>query len=130
MFEKYIIVPQKAKNIEKDGQKIGFEFGVRLPYYRGLGISMVEDIQLKVDEKSVDPSKLTFIVDEKSYSLLDMQNIADVRWEMGEVATLFVEQKGGLGKGKHKLDVLINLRISYMPFSSVRKDSKIIELIS
>ena len=51
MFEKYMIVEKDTKNIVEDGKVTGFRVGARVPYYRGLGISMIEDIQLSVDGK-------------------------------------------------------------------------------
>jgi len=45
MFDKYIIVPEGFRNTTAKGASEntvdGYELGIRLPYYRGLGLSMV-----------------------------------------------------------------------------------------
>ena len=126
MFEKYIIVENETKNTEENGKITGFQVGARVPYYRGLGISMIEDIQLKVDEKAVDPENIQVELHGHAYTLKQMEREPDDRWEFGEVGILKVNQPGGLPEGKHRFDLLFNLRISYMPVNGIRKDSKIL----
>ncbi len=124
MFEKYMIVPEEAKNI-KEGDKItGFQIGARLPYYRGLGLSMVEDIKIAVDEMLIETDKITLTVHGNSYNMKEMETEAEDRWEMGEVAVITVNKDGGLPTGKHKVELVLTLRISYMPFPAVSKSSK------
>ncbi|MGD8779641.1 MAG: DUF6379 domain-containing protein [Ignavibacteria bacterium] len=124
MFEKYMIVPEEAKNI-KEGNKItGFQFGARLPYYRGLGLSMVEDIKVTVDDTPVESDQITLTVHGNSYKLKEMETEAEDRWEMGEVATISVNKDGGISVGEHKIELVLTLRISYMPFPAVSKSSK------
>ena len=45
MFDKYIIVPEGFRNTSTDAGPDGYELGIRLPYYLGLGLSMVEEVQ-------------------------------------------------------------------------------------
>ncbi len=44
MFDQHIICREGFSNVTRDGEVIGVRFLARLPYYRGLGLSMVEDI--------------------------------------------------------------------------------------
>ena len=53
MFEQYMIVENDAENIVENGKVTGFQFGARLPYYRGIALSLVEDIVVKVDGEDV-----------------------------------------------------------------------------
>jgi hypothetical protein len=124
MFEKYMIVAKTAKNIEEEKKIKGFQFGVRLPYYRGLGLSMVENIQVKIDDQPIDINDITLTVHGNSYSLKEMENEIEDRWEMGEVADLSITKSGGLSVGEHSIELVFTLRISYMPFPSVTKVSK------
>ena len=126
MFEKYMIVAEKAQNVQKGSQTVGFQFGARLPYYRGFGLSMVEDIQVKIDDKKVSADKITFIVHGHRYTLAEMEVVAEDRWEMGEVAIIEVTKRGGLNAGEHVVDLLINLRVSYLPFPGIRQARKTI----
>jgi Domain of unknown function (DUF6379) len=122
MFEKYMILPEMAKNTEK-----GFQFGARLPYYRGISLSMVEEIVVSIDGETVPKNEVLLEVDGRKYNLEERQNASENRWEMGEVAIISVNKLGGISKGEHTLGLLFNLRIGYMPFPSIRKsETKII----
>jgi len=124
MFDHYMICTDGFRNVVEDGRVTGFEFGARLPYYRGLGLSMVEDIAITVDGSAVPREDIRFSVRGKSWTLAELEEEAEERWEMGEVATLSVRKPGGLPAGSHKLDLAERLRISYLPFSPVTRDQK------
>src|SRR5215469_16873559 len=121
MFDQYMICTDGFRNTLENGKVAGFEFGARLPYYRGLGLSMVEDIAITVDGDSVPREDIRFSVRGKSWTLEELENEGAERWEMGEVATLRVRKPGGLPSGKHKLELAERLRISYLPFSPVTR---------
>jgi len=129
MFDKYMICEDTVKILESEGQITGYEFGIRLPYYRGLGISMVEDIQLTVDDNPVDSENIEFRLKGKSMSLKDMETDYETVWDMGEVAYLSVNHPGGLTLGKHKIELVESLRISYMPILVKGADEKIVDVV-
>ncbi|QXD15408.1 hypothetical protein GQ464_000160 [Rhodocaloribacter litoris] len=128
MFEKYMIVPEEARNVTENGRVTGFQFGARLPYYRGVGLSLVEDIQVKIDGEPVAPENLTVTVHGNTYTLEEMARTFEDRWEMGEVALITIRREGGLPPGEHTIDLLLNLRISYLPFPAIRKATKTIKI--
>lgn len=115
MFEKYVIVPGTLRNVVESGRATAYELGVRMPYYRGLGLSMVEDVSVTVDGVRADPAATTFTVHGNSYPLTGLGEVVDDRWELGEVATVRVDHPGGLASGVHDVEVSQRLRISYMP---------------
>ncbi len=124
MFEKYIIVTEPSKNIIENGATTGFQFSARLPYYRGLGISMVEDIVIKVDGRLVPSKKIQVELHGNTYSLKQMETEANDLWEFGEVGIIKVLQAGGLTQGSHEINLLFNIRVSYMPVNALRQDTK------
>ena len=126
MFEKYMIVENDVKNIVENGKTTGFEFGARLPYYRGIALSLVEDIVVKVDGEDVPRESIKFSAHNNTYTLEQMETEVDDRWNMGEVAHIIVEKEGGLSKGEHTIFLLLNMRIAYLPFPSIRKSEKAI----
>jgi len=128
VFDHYMICIDSFRNTVENGQVTGFEFGARLPYYRGLGLSMVEDIAIKVDGTVIPREDILFLVRGKSWTLAELENEGEERWEMGEVATLRVRKPGGLSNGKHQLELAEQMRISYLPFSPVTRDQKEITL--
>jgi hypothetical protein len=121
-----MILENDVQNIVENGKIIGFQFGARLPYYRGLGLSMVEDIGVKIDGQAVDAERIGFSVHGNTYSLKQMETEANDRWEMGEVGYISVRKDGGLAKGEHQLNLMLNLRISYLPFPAIRVSEKTI----
>ncbi len=128
MFEKYMIVAEEAQNTVNNDAVTGFRFGARLPYYRGLGLSMVEDIGVTVDGAAVPREAITLSVHGNTYSLAQMESEPEDRWEMGEVAHIGVARPGGLAKGAHRLGLMIHLRISYLPFPAIRTAEKTIHV--
>jgi len=124
MFDHYMICTDGFCNTREGDRITGFQFGARLPYYRGLGLSMVEDIAVTVDGNAVLREDILFCIREKTWTLAELESEGDERWEMGEVATLKVKKAGGLSTGDHKIELAERLRISYLPFSPVTADAK------
>ena len=128
MFEKYMIVENDAENIIENGKITGFKFGARLPYYRGIALSLVEEIVVKVDGEEVPRELIKFSAHENTYTLQEMETETDDRWNMGEVAHIIVQKEGGLSRGEHKIYLMLNMRIAYFPFPSIRKSEKTVSV--
>ena len=124
MFDKYIICEDGFRNVSAGDKVTGFQLKARLPYYRGLGISMVEDIAIKVDGAEVPRQAIRVTLHGNTYTLDEMEKEYDDRWEFGEEGLLTVDKSGGLTPGKHKIELSPSLRISYLPFTLVGQDTK------
>jgi hypothetical protein len=116
MYDKHIIYPNSLGNLA-DGS--GFTLGVRLPYYRGQPLSVVEDIAVKVDGEAVPREQVRFSVRGKTWTLDQLEENTAERWEFGEVAEVSVLRPQGLASGEHEVAVGVQLRISYLPWSPV-----------
>lgn len=116
MFDHHIICEEGFRNVSDAGSVTGFEFQARLPYYRGLGLSMVEDLSVSVDGVEVPREDIRFSVRGRSWTLDELETCYDDRWNFGERATIFVKRAGGLAAGRHQLKLSERLRISYLPF--------------
>ena len=92
---------------------------MRLPYYRGQPLSVVEDIAVKVDGEAVPREQVRFSVRGKTWTLDQLEENTQERWEFGEVAEVSVLQPQGLASGQHEVAVGVQLRISYLPWSPV-----------
>jgi hypothetical protein len=119
MFDRYIIVEDSLRNV--DG---GFAFEIRMPYYRGLGLSMVEDVAVVVDGRRYPRDAITFTVHGNTYTLEAMETEYEDRWEFGEPATVTVKAPGGLPPGEHVVENEQRLRISYLPWPGGGRDQK------
>ena len=102
----------------------GFSFLGRLPYYRGLGLSMIEDIEVTLDGEKLPRDQVRFSVRGKTYTLDEMETVYDDRWNFGEKASVIVKMPGGLAKGAHEVELAETLRISYLPFVPTTKCKK------
>jgi hypothetical protein len=129
MFDQYMICEESFQNVVENGAVVGFQFGARLPYYRGLGLSMVEDIGIIVDGEAVPREQILFSVRGRTWTLEQMETEMEERWEMGEVARLIVQRPGGLASGEHKIELSEALRISYLPFVPITRDAKVLRLV-
>lgn len=120
MFDRYMIVEDSLRPTDD-----GFEVGIRITYYRGLVLSMIEGIDVRVDGESIDRGDVRFALRGTAYTQDEMAREADVRWEFGEIATLSVRRPGGLLPGQHTIGVVQHLRVIYMPGGGLRgQDTK------
>lgn len=128
MFDQHMICLDTVKNVVDGGQTTGFSFLARLPYYRGLGLSMVEDIAVSVDGEAVAPDAIRFSVRGKSWTLAEMETEYSDRWNFGEKACITVLKPGGLAAGQHRLVLSERLRVSYLPFVPTTTHEAMVEV--
>ncbi|MDA8350277.1 MAG: DUF6379 domain-containing protein [Pseudomonadota bacterium] len=124
MFDKYMIVEDGFRNVTEHGRTVGFQLNTRLPYYRGIGVSMVEDVAVAVDGEKYPRDAVTVVLRGRPMSLAEMEADYNERWEFGEIGTVIVRKAGGLAPGAHRVEVTDRLRISYLPFPLIGHDSK------
>ncbi|HTQ90323.1 MAG TPA: DUF6379 domain-containing protein [Streptosporangiaceae bacterium] len=122
MFDKYIVCEEGFRRLD-DG-RTGGRIEVRMPYYRGLGLSMVEAVDLVIDGTPLPPERTTFTVHGNSYRFAELPSVVNDRWEMGERAELAFETEEPLTPGEHDVAVSVRLRISYMPVPGGGRDRK------
>lgn len=124
MMDNKMICTEQFENFVEDGVVKGFAFLGRLPYYRGLGLSMVEDIQVTVDGEKIAREDVRFSVRGKTYTLDEMETVYDDRWNFGEKARIIALKPGGLAAGNHRIEFAVRMRVSYLPFVPTTRDSK------
>lgn len=125
MFDKYLIVDDSLRATAD-----GFAFDARLGYYRGLGLSMVEDLVVTIDDQPVAREAIRF--DETGggapLTLDEMETTYDRQWNFGAVATISVIASEPLASGAHSLTLSEKLRVSYLPFPAMNSDAKTLEV--
>jgi hypothetical protein len=122
VFDKYIVCEDSLRTTDDSRTHAVVE--VRMPYYRGLGLSMVEGVDLVVDGQAVAPSATTFTVHGHSYPMTELPDVLDDRWEMGERAEIGFTLDEPLATGDHEVTAAVRLRISYMPVPGGGRDTK------
>ena len=119
MFDEMIIREGSVRNVvDADGAVIGFSFATHMPYYRGLGLSMIEVPEVAVDGVAVSEEDLRFTYNGVTRTFAELADVSDVRWELRTFATITVLRDGGLAAGEHETFVNLRLRVSYLPFLS------------
>ncbi|MGC6330757.1 C-glycoside deglycosidase beta subunit domain-containing protein [Rhizorhabdus sp. FW153] len=126
MFDKYIIDPASVTNLGPADAPTGFSFATKLGYYRGLGLSMIEDLAVSIDGEQVPRSAIRFDEGPGPLTLDEMETAYDRRWAFGAQALILVDCPGGFPAGEHRLTLQQRLRISYLPFPSFNNDEKVI----
>ena len=110
--------PASFKNVSVGGNGIGFSFEFKAQYYRSFTLSILRDIQLKVDGEDVKREDICITVTGDTFTLEECRTVVDpeYRWEFGEYATVTVKKEGGLSKGEHTIEGKQIIAPSYMPF--------------
>ncbi|WP_225010269.1 MULTISPECIES: C-glycoside deglycosidase beta subunit domain-containing protein [Novosphingobium] len=124
MFDKYIIDPATLRNTGPADAPTGFAFESKLGYYRGLGLSMIEELNVSIDGEALPREAVRFDEGQGPISLDEMESAYDRRWPFGTPATIIVARDGGFPKGEHTLGLVQKLRVSYLPFPSFNTDEK------
>lgn len=126
MYDHYMIVGEEFKNITQDGQAKGFQVGMRLPYYRGIVLSLIGNTDLIVDGEAMPRDRMTVTISGKTLPLSELENESVVKWEFGDVGILTVDFPGGLQPGEHTLELHQHLKISYVPVGFSGADKKVL----
>ncbi|WP_066816974.1 C-glycoside deglycosidase beta subunit domain-containing protein [Sphingomonas mali] len=130
MFDKYMICEDGFENVIEGGQVVGFAFLARLPYYRGIGFSMIEDVAVTVDGEAVPRDAVRVTKNGRSWTLDEMETEYTERWNFGEKVRIVIVKEGGLAPGLHKLALAERIRVSYLPFVPTTRDGKELEIVA
>lgn len=130
MYDNYMIVGEAFKNVIQGGEVTGFQLGMRLPYYRGIVLSLVGDTKLTVDGEAIPREAITVTVGGKTLPLTELENEPVAKWEFGEVGILTINKPGGLQPGEHTVSLYQHLKISYVPIGFSGTDTKVLKLVN
>ena len=114
MNERYLIGEEGVKAYEKDGIICGYEFGARIPYYRGVTLSQVAHVRVFMDGKEEPQGNIRLIVKSgEEFKLDEILTVSSYHWGYGEKMRVIVLKDGGLSGGKHRLEVDIKIAVIY-----------------
>lgn len=124
MFDLYVVCEDGFKNVTENNEITGFELKLRIPYYRGVALSLVEDIKITVDGEEFTGDDLFFSVKSGTFQFKELETLVNNRWEFGEKAKVIVKKPGGLNNGAHTVTAKVVIRVSYHPWPNVGNDTK------
>ena len=73
MFHKYLIMTSGFKNITQGTQIKGFQINIRTPAYRGLYLSLINSVKLKVDGEEFQFEEMSFKYNGHYFSCNDLK---------------------------------------------------------
>ena len=125
MFENYLLVRHDFQNVSQTGQIIGSQVKIGIPYYRGVYLSQIEGVKLKVNDEEFDADVMTFTVlahgpkvpdsPLKTYTFKELATATTARWSFGDAATLTIRKPRGLKPGTYQVSLAIRAGNSYIP---------------
>jgi hypothetical protein len=116
LLEKELIQSTGFRNVREGGSVVGFQFRVRMPSYRGMYASLIDGIGVRVGGLvDVAPDVPLWTFGGRTYTLAELQQGDDVRWQLDEAAIVTVPHPGGLPEGTHEVAIDLRLRMSYIP---------------
>ena len=128
MNSNQMFLAEDVEEVLVRGIPTGFNVKIRIPYYRGVALSLVENVEVKYDNEVYPKEVLTFTTADGTFTFDEMATMTTLRWEYGEKATVFVPRKGGFGMGGHMVEVTCSIRISYMGGASNVKCAKYVSV--
>ena len=120
MLETHMLNPDGYKNVETDGKKTGFAFQMRVPYYRGITLSIIRNIEVTVDGEEFPREAISITVNGETFTLEEARTVISNRWLFGQFGEITVAKEGGLSAGEHHIKVTITVAPSYMPMQLVK----------
>lgn len=117
-----VICDDSLRNIYINGKKSGYQFDIRLGYYRGLYLSCIDRFEVIVDGEKVADEDITFSINQKEFSVYELPYCRTEFWHLIEPARISVIKPGGLSAGEHKIEVILMLRAPYMPLPGGKDD--------
>lgn len=105
--------PGTCHNRVIGGSCTGYEFQIDTLSYRGIWISTIEDIELKVDGEEIPKSHMLFFCNGISYSIDDMVTHTENFWGCLDPGILRIYKVGGLTTGEHTFELTIKKRADF-----------------
>ena len=117
MLDNNVFIEGTCKNTVEDDKVTGYQLQTYITYYRGIPLSMINDVRVKTDGVEVARDNIRCSVDDGEYwfTLDEMTTVVGHKWEYGVPMTVKVMRDGGLIKGKHTVALTVNVRTAYIP---------------
>lgn len=110
-----VIKDGTLKNYYVNGKVCGYQFDIRLGYYRGHYLSDIEQLDVEMDGQKASSKDITFCLNGKEFSPEELKYQVSEFWTIITPATVVVRKTGGLCSGKHDLNLTLMLRSPYLP---------------
>lgn len=115
MLERGTIQSSGFSNLGPEGARTGFRLRLRQPNYRGMRLSLIEGVDVVVDDEQFAAAGNRVLFQGQSYGLADLDSATETRWPVGETIDVLIDRPGGLLPGVHRVETIIWMRHPYFP---------------
>lgn len=116
-----LISGDKINNTVVGNKKIGYEFEIDYPSYRGTFLSCIEKIEVFVDNNLINSKDIYFCINGKEFLLSELKDLYKEYWFVLDKAALKIKQDNGISSGKHTVKVIMKHRIPYTGYFGTYK---------
>lgn len=93
----------------------GLSLALTVPWYRSLWVSSVTSINVWIDGAEVSQDKLSFRLNDQSWSMTEVPNQWETLWFMQDRAYLDMDLgKPGVAGENHEITIHVEMRLPYM----------------
>ncbi len=110
------------RNFYVNGKVYGYQFDVRLGYYRGHFLSVIDELAVETDGENVDKNDITFCINGKEFGVVELKHQFSEFWNILTPATIKIHKPGGLSKGEHDINLTLMLHSPYMPLPGAKEE--------
>ena len=94
---------------------------LRLPYYRSVRLSLIDDLKIRVDGKLYPRESITVTLGEDTFTLDQMLTMWNYYWKFGQIGTISVHCTKDFERmiisDCNRVEVGVGLRIAYADFN-------------
>lgn len=112
-----VVCDDSLKNVFINGKKMGYQFDIRLSYYRGHFLSVIDKFGVKVDGNDIPTENIKFCLHGKEFGISQLHDLVSEFWLITEPATIKIFEPRGLPAGEHDINVTLMFHSPYMPLS-------------
>lgn len=109
-----VVCDDSLKHLYVNGKKAGWQFDVRLSYYRGHFLSVIDRLEVEIDGEKISQEAISFCLRDEEYGIAQLHDLVSVFWPIAEPATIKVLKKGGFTAGEHDINFILYFRSPYM----------------
>lgn len=123
-----VVCDDSLKNTYANGLKSGYQFDIRLSYYRGMYLSCIDRFEIYVDGEKVPDQDIAFNINDKALNAFQLSECITEFWKLTEPARIEINKPGGLAEGEHHINVVLMLRSPYLPLPGADGERKYMPL--
>ena len=102
-------------NVLLNDNKVGVNIDLNINYYRGLALSCIEKLEVKIDGKEIPSGLMLMMINGKKIPVDRLPDLYEEYWGIKETAHLVIFNCG-VSEGEHEVDVTLYFRNPYMQF--------------